>query len=120
MSRAAALVRPHPEEPTTEHDARYGRASALAARAPVPARVGRILAGTAGWTDPSLIKSQRFYPRSATSAEDRLRFYGTQFPLVEVDSSYYALPSHSNAERSSPTCSRSTPKIQCSMPRRTC
>jgi uncharacterized protein YecE (DUF72 family) len=99
MSRAAALVRSHPEEPPTEHDARYERASTLAARAPMPARVGHILAGTAGWTDPSLVASHRFYPPTATSAEDRLRFYGTQFPLVEVDSSYYALPSRLNAER---------------------
>jgi uncharacterized protein YecE (DUF72 family) len=33
------------------------------------------------------------------SAEERLRFYGTQFSLVEVDSSYYALPSRANAQR---------------------
>jgi uncharacterized protein YecE (DUF72 family) len=26
-----------------------------------------------------------------------LRFYATQFPLVEVDSSYYAMPSASNS-----------------------
>jgi len=32
-----------------------------------------------------------------TSAEARLRFYASQFPLVEVDSSYYAMPSASNS-----------------------
>ncbi|HIH2751414.1 TPA: DUF72 domain-containing protein [Burkholderia lata] len=53
--------------------------------------------GTASWTDPTLIASKRFYPPGCTSAEARLRFYATQFPLVEVDSSYYAMPSASNS-----------------------
>lgn len=78
-------------------DARLARATELAAHAPPLARVGRVRTGTAGWTDPSLIKSQRFYPRSARSAEQRLRYYASQFSLVEVDSSYYALPSATNA-----------------------
>lgn len=56
-----------------------------------------ILTGTASWTDPTLIKSKRFYPPGCTSAEARLRFYASQFPIVEVDSSYYAMPSGSNA-----------------------
>jgi uncharacterized protein YecE (DUF72 family) len=56
-----------------------------------------ILTGTASWTDPTLIASKRFYPPGCTSAEARLRFYATQFPLVEVDSSYYAMPSASNS-----------------------
>lgn len=53
--------------------------------------------GTASWTDPTLIASKRFYPPGCTSAEARLRFYASQFPLVEVDSSYYAMPSASNS-----------------------
>jgi uncharacterized protein YecE (DUF72 family) len=65
-----------------------------------------IATGTASWTDPTLIASKRFYPPGCTSAEARLRFYATQFPLVEVDSSYYAMPSASNsvlwAERTPP------------------
>ncbi|MGY4516249.1 DUF72 domain-containing protein [Lysobacter sp. HA18] len=56
-----------------------------------------IRVGTAGWTDPSLIKSKLFYPKGVTTAEERLRFYATIFPMVEVDSNYYALPSDSNA-----------------------
>jgi len=56
-----------------------------------------IKVGTASWTDPTLIKSKRFYPAGCSSAEARLRFYATQFPLVEVDSSYYAMPSASNS-----------------------
>jgi uncharacterized protein YecE (DUF72 family) len=56
-----------------------------------------IAVGTASWTDPTLIASKRFYPNGCTSAEARLRFYASQFPLVEVDSSYYAMPSASNS-----------------------
>jgi len=55
--------------------------------------VGDILVGTCSWTDPTLIESGRFYPSWARSAEARLRYYASQFPLVEVDSTYYALPS---------------------------
>jgi uncharacterized protein YecE (DUF72 family) len=48
--------------------------------------------GTAGWTDPTLMAPGVFYPNGAMSAEARLKFYATRFPLVEVDSTYYALP----------------------------
>jgi len=54
--------------------------------------MAEILIGTCSWTDPTLIESGRFYPEWAKSAESRLKFYASQFPLVEVDSSYYALP----------------------------
>jgi uncharacterized protein YecE (DUF72 family) len=56
-----------------------------------------ILVGTASWTDPTLIKSKRFYPSGCNSAEARLRFYASQFPIVEVDSSYYSMPNGSNS-----------------------
>jgi uncharacterized protein YecE (DUF72 family) len=49
--------------------------------------MGEILIGTCSWTDPTLIRSGRFYPATAKSAEARLRFYASQFRLVEVDSS---------------------------------
>ncbi|HEV7574424.1 MAG TPA: DUF72 domain-containing protein [Caldimonas sp.] len=51
-----------------------------------------IRVGTASWTDKTLIACGRFYPKGATSAEARLRHYASQFPIVEVDSSYYAMP----------------------------
>jgi uncharacterized protein YecE (DUF72 family) len=57
-----------------------------------------ILVGTASWTDKTLIASGRFYPKEAKSAEARLRFYASQFPIVEVDSSYYAMPSPATAQ----------------------
>ena len=37
------------------------------------------------------ILSTRIFDSSDTP-EDRLRYYASQFPLVEVDSSYYAMP----------------------------
>ena len=57
----------------------------------------RILVGTCSWTDPTLIACGRFYPPGVSSAEDRLRFYAQQFPIVEVDSTYYAPPSERNS-----------------------
>ncbi|HET8746284.1 MAG TPA: DUF72 domain-containing protein, partial [Ramlibacter sp.] len=51
-----------------------------------------ILVGTASWTDKTLVACGRFYPPAVKTAEQRLRFYAQQFPLVEVDSSYYAMP----------------------------
>lgn len=59
--------------------------------------MGRILVGTCSWTDQTLIQSGRFYPQWAKSAEDRLRFYASQFNVVEVDSTYYAMPAEQTA-----------------------
>jgi uncharacterized protein YecE (DUF72 family) len=53
--------------------------------------------GAASWTGASLLASG-FYPPGAASPEARLRHYATQFDLVEVDSSYYGLPSARNAQ----------------------
>jgi len=55
--------------------------------------MGEILIGTCSWTDPTLIQSGRFYPDSARSAEARLQYYASQFRIVEVDSTFYSLPS---------------------------
>ena len=57
-----------------------------------------ILVGTASWTDKSLVGCGRFYPPSCKTAEERLRFYARAFPMVEVDSSYYAMPTPQNAQ----------------------
>ncbi len=57
-----------------------------------------VLVGTASWTDKTLIACGRFYPPGTNSAEARLRFYASRFPLVEVDSSYYAMPSPATAQ----------------------
>jgi uncharacterized protein YecE (DUF72 family) len=60
--------------------------------------MGDILVGTASWADKSLVDSKLFYPREAKTAEARLRHYADNFRLVEVDSSYYALPAPPVAE----------------------
>ncbi len=57
----------------------------------------KILIGTTSWTDKTLIASGLFYPRGVKSAEARLRYYAGQFPIVEVDSSYYAMPAERNS-----------------------
>lgn len=57
----------------------------------------RVLVGISSWTEPTLIKRGNFYPKEATSAEQRLRFYSSQFPIVEVDSTYYFPPSERNS-----------------------
>jgi uncharacterized protein YecE (DUF72 family) len=44
-----------------------------------------------------LVKSKRFYPKGHSAAEKMLRYYASQFPMVEVDSSFFAMPSASNA-----------------------
>jgi uncharacterized protein YecE (DUF72 family) len=59
--------------------------------------MSRILVGTTSWTEKTLVESGRFYPPDVHTPEARLRFYATQFPVVEVDSSYYGLPSARNA-----------------------
>ena len=65
---------------------------------PVPFGAGEIRVGTASWTDPTMTAAGVFYPPEAKSAEDRLRYYATQFPVVEVDASYYAIPARETAE----------------------
>jgi uncharacterized protein YecE (DUF72 family) len=59
--------------------------------------MGSILVGTASWTDKTLLASG-WYPKGVSSAEKRLAFYAGQFPLVEVDSSYYAPPAQRTVE----------------------
>src|SRR3954466_12945462 len=59
--------------------------------------VGKILVGTASWTDKTLLESG-WYPADVTTPEERLRFYAEQFPLVEFDSTYYTPPNERNSE----------------------
>ena len=53
--------------------------------------------GTASWTDRTLLASG-WYPPEIKSAADRLAYYAEQFPLVEVDSTYYTPPNERNSE----------------------
>jgi uncharacterized protein YecE (DUF72 family) len=66
----------------------------------VSAEAGRgIVVGTSSWTDKTLLQCGRFYPPDVKSPEARLRYYAQQFALVEVDTSYYALPPVRTAEQ---------------------
>ena len=56
-----------------------------------------IRVGISSWTEPTLIKSGTFYPTQATTAEERLRFYASKFPIVEVDSTFYSIPNEKTA-----------------------
>jgi uncharacterized protein YecE (DUF72 family) len=58
----------------------------------------------------SLLDSKLFYPKESKTPEARPRYYATQFPLIEMDSSYYAMP----APRLAHYCGRSVhPKHSC-------
>jgi uncharacterized protein YecE (DUF72 family) len=59
--------------------------------------MGTVLVGISSWTERTLIKEGNFYPPGAKTAETRLQFYASQFPIVEVDSTYYFPPSERNA-----------------------
>ena len=67
-------------------------------RAEIRSRARRIRVGISAWTEPTLVKPGVFYPPGIRSAEDRLRYYASRFSLVEVDSTYYALPARQMAE----------------------
>ncbi|BCJ40415.1 hypothetical protein GCM10010168_32750 [Actinoplanes ianthinogenes] len=58
--------------------------------------MARIRVGTCGWTDKTLIESG-WYPSTADTPEKRLAFYARQFPIVEVDATYYHPPSEQTA-----------------------
>jgi len=59
---------------------------------------GEILVGISAWTEPTLVKAGTFYPKKTMTAEERLRFYASEFPIAEVDSTYYAPPTLRNTE----------------------
>ena len=59
---------------------------------------GTVRIGTASWTDPTMTAAGVFYPSGADSAEERLQFYASRFPLVEVDATYYSLPVRRTSE----------------------
>ena len=59
---------------------------------------GTVRIGTASCTDPTMTASGVFYPTGADSAEERLQFYASRFPLVEVDATYYSLPVRRTSE----------------------
>ena len=59
--------------------------------------MGKIEVGTASWTDKTLLESG-WYPPTADNPERRLAYYAKQFPLVEVDSTYYGPPAEQTTQ----------------------
>ena len=59
--------------------------------------MGRILVGISAWSDRSLVESG-FYPAGVKTPGDRLRYYGHEFPIAEIDSSYHFFPTRRNLE----------------------
>jgi uncharacterized protein YecE (DUF72 family) len=59
----------------------------------------RIRVGICAWADQALIEAGTFYPRKSMTAEARLRYYAGVFDVVEVNSSYYAIPDVRNTLR---------------------
>ena len=100
---------PLSEQPARTH--REGVASEVAATArpasddPVVRRLADdgLYLGLTAWTDPSLVGA--LYAPTATTAEQRLRFYASRYPITEVDSTFY----HPLAGRTAATWVARTP-----------
>jgi probable DNA metabolism protein len=105
VQRDAQSSAPDPDGDRAPHDEGVLAAAERSARAravlitrgisgvgsPVSGRDIRI--GTASWTDPTMVAPGVFYPSEARDARSRLAYYASRFSLVEVDATYYALPS---------------------------
>ena len=59
-------------------------------------QAGRILIGTASWSDPGFV--QHWYPKGMR-AHERLGWYAQQFEMVEVNSTFYSVPDLRMVER---------------------
>jgi len=57
---------------------------------------GRILVGTSSWADPGFV--EEWYPQGLP-AKDRLPYYAERFRVVEVNSSFYAVPERDTVGR---------------------
>jgi uncharacterized protein YecE (DUF72 family) len=57
---------------------------------------GRIVVGTSSWADPGFV--EEWYPPDLP-ARDRLRWYAERFAAVEVNSTFYAVPSPKTVAR---------------------
>ena len=50
--------------------------------------MARILVGASSWANHSLVKESGWYPRKSMKAAERLGYYTSKLPLVEVDATY--------------------------------
>ncbi len=92
------MAKTDPHDPGVEVARERAEVAGAASQSPVRAGKGEARFGTASWTDPTMTAPGVFYPKGLSTAEERLRYYASQFPVVEVDATYYALPSKRTAE----------------------
>lgn len=92
------MTEPAIHDPGPEVAGQRGEAHATAAREPLTLGQATVRIGTASWTDPTMTAPGVFYPPDVGTAEERLVYYANQFPIVEVDSTYYALPARRTGE----------------------
>src|SRR5712691_12797600 len=59
-------------------------------------RAGKILVGTASWSDPGFVR--HWYPKNLRAYE-RLGWYAQHFEMVEVNSTFYSVPDLRMVER---------------------
>lgn len=52
---------------------------------PAPGHLGRVLVGTTSWSERTLVHNSDWYPRRSMRASERIAFYASRFPLVEMD-----------------------------------
>jgi uncharacterized protein YecE (DUF72 family) len=98
-SRTAALSLGKDHDPGPDGAAARVASLEQVAAEPIEAPGGsHVLVGTASWTDPTMTAAGVFYPSGADSAEERLAYYASTFPVVEVDATYYALPAERTAQ----------------------
>lgn len=53
--------------------------------------------GLSAWTDKSMLEEGQFYPRKTMTAEERLWWYSRFFDTVEVNSSFFTIPTAETA-----------------------
>ncbi len=59
---------------------------------------GDVRVGTASWTDPEFIKAGWYPPEVRSDPAGRLRYYAERFAMVEVNATFYALPTVGTTE----------------------
>src|SRR5579864_1392216 len=96
--RSASTAGAHAHDPGPEVAGARAEQIGEAGSRPIRIDPGVVRVGTASWTDPTMTVPGVFYPKGVSTAEDRLRYYASQFALVEVDSTYYALPNPHTAK----------------------
>ena len=92
------MARVDPHDPGVEVARKRTEEAGDVAHEPIHAGNGEVRFGTASWTDPTMTVPGVFYPKGLSTAEERLRYYASQFPVVEVDATYYALPNKRTSE----------------------